>query len=148
MEWNNGEFALSDELARVDLDALCELLHSTHWAVKRPREIIAKSLCHSINFSLRHRGRQIGFARVVTDHATYSYLCDVVIAAEFRAQGLGKWMLGCVLDHPALTGTRMDLLTKDAQEFYRAFGFTPHPFTCMARPLKGHPDFKASPIAS
>ncbi len=148
MNWINGDFILTDESSRVDLDAVCKLLNCTHWASNRPRETIAKSLCHSVNFSLLQGGKQIGFARVVTDRATYSYLCDVVIAAEFRAQGLGKWMLGCILDHPALAGTRMDLLTKDAQEFYRAFGFVPQPLTCMARPLKGHPEFKASPTAS
>lgn len=131
MHWTRDDFTVAND--RLDLDATVALLRTTHWAANRPRDVIEKSLRQSLNFALFHRERQVGFARVVTDRATVSYLCDVVIAAEFRRQGLGKWLLGCILDHPELRGTRMDLFTKDAHEFYRAFGFAPHKFTSLVR---------------
>ena len=131
MQWQKDDFTLADD--RLNLDAVCALLHSTYWAATRPREVIEKSLRHSLNFCLFRGGRQIGFARVVSDRATVSYLCDVVIAPEFRGCGVGKWVLQCILDHPELRGTRMDLFTKDAQEFYRPFGFGPHRFTSLVR---------------
>ena len=131
MNWTRDDFLLADD--RLDLDATVALLHSTYWAAHRARAVIERSLKHSLNFGLFQRGKQIGFARVVTDRATVSYLCDVVIADEFRGQGLGTWLLQCILEHPELRGTRLDLFTKDAPEFYRAFGFGPHPFTSLVR---------------
>jgi len=133
MHWAKDDYTLTDELARLDLDATCALLHSTYWAAERSREVIEKSLRHSLNFGLFHGGKQVGFARVVTDRATVGYLCDVVIAAAHQGQGMGKWMLQCILEHPELRVCRIDLFTRDAQEFYRKFGFGPHRFTNMVR---------------
>jgi ribosomal protein S18 acetylase RimI-like enzyme len=82
---------------------------------------------------LLHAGRLVGFARVVTDRATVGYLCDFVIAKEHQRKGIGKWMLARILEHPDLRLCRIDLFTRDAQEFYRAFGFGPHRFTSMVR---------------
>lgn len=133
MEWKNGEYLLTDERARVDVPAVCELLGGTYWAKNRPPEAVVRSIRNSLCFSLFHGMKQIGLTRVVTDQATMGYLCDVVISDEHRGHGLGKWMLATIIDHPDLRGCRLDLFTADAQEFYRSFGFGPHRFTSMVR---------------
>lgn len=133
MHWQHGDFSLTDETQRLDLAAVTALLRSTYWAADRSPETIERSLCHSLNFGLFHGAKQVGFARVVTDRATVGYLCDVVIADAHRGQGIGKWLLTCILEHPELRGCRIDLFTKDAQEFYRTFGFGPHKYTNMVR---------------
>ena len=137
MNWIHEPYSLTDELAHRDLDATVALIQSTYWAATRSREVIAQSLRHSLNFGLFHRGTQVGFARVVTDRATVGYLCDVVIADAHRGQGAGRWMLQCILDHPDLRACRIDLFTRDAQEFYRPFGFESHKFTSMVRYPQG-----------
>ena len=133
MQWQRDNYIITDETTRLDLAAVSALLRSTYWATDRSPETIERSLRHSLNFGLFHGVEQIGFARVVTDRATVGYLCDVVIADEHRGKGVGKWLLACVLAHPELHGCRIDLFTKDAQEFYRAFGFGPHKYTNMVR---------------
>lgn len=133
MQWQQADYTLTDETARLDPAAVATLLRSTYWAADRSAETIARSLRHSLNFGLFHGPQQVGFARVVTDRATVGYLCDVVIADAHRGHGLGKWLLTRILEHPELKGCRIDLFTKDAQEFYRAFGFGPHKYTNMVR---------------
>ena len=133
MEWQHGEYTLTDDPARVDLRAVCSLLAGTYWASDRTPTAIDRSVRNSLCFSLFHGGAQIGMTRVVTDYATVGYLCDVIIDPKHRGHGLGKWMLGTILAHPNLRGVRFDLFTGDAQEFYRAFGFGPHRFTSMVR---------------
>ncbi|MEQ2008077.1 MAG: GNAT family N-acetyltransferase [Limisphaerales bacterium] len=133
MEWQRDAYTLTDETARLDLAGVVALLRNTYWAAERPVEITERSLRHSLAFGLFHAAEQVGFARVVTDRATVGYLCDVVIADAHRGKGIGKWVLACILEHPELRGCRIDLFTKDAQEFYRAFGFGPHKYTNMVR---------------
>jgi len=133
MQWQHDGCSLTDETSRLAPAAVAALLRSTYWAADRPAEVIERSLRHSLNFGLFHGPAQIGFARVVTDRATVAYLCDVVIADGHRGHGLGKWLLTCILEHPDLKGCRIDLFTKDAQEFYRAFGFGPHRYTSLVR---------------
>src|SRR5438477_13036396 len=101
-EWHRDEYTLTDDKTRFDFDAVCALLHATYWAAGRPRGIIAKSIEHSICFGLLHRGKQVGFARAVTDYATFTWICDVVIAPEHRGHGRGKWIVECALAHPDL----------------------------------------------
>lgn len=138
-EWRLGDWFISDDSRRLDLDATCRLLRATYWAAERPVEAILVSIRHSLNFGLFCGNRQVGFARVVTDYATVGYLCDVVVENECRGEGLGKWLLATILEHPALAGCRIDLFTRDAQEFYRQFGFGPHRFTSMVRYPPGYP---------
>ncbi|HEY0457191.1 MAG TPA: GNAT family N-acetyltransferase [Verrucomicrobiae bacterium] len=138
MEWRKDEYILTDELERIDIGVVCLLLWSTYWAAKRSREIIEQSMGHSLNFGVLHEGTLVGFARVVSDFTTVSYLCDVIVAPEHRGRGLGKWMLQTILDHPRLLTTRMDLFTRDAQEFYRGFGFGKHKFECLVRYPPGY----------
>jgi GNAT superfamily N-acetyltransferase len=133
MHWEFNSYELTDEAARLDLDAVAALLRDTYWAADRPRSVLERSVQNSLCFGLFHEGGQVGFGRVVTDFATVAYLCDVVIADGHRGKGVGKWMLTCILEHPQLQGCRVDLFTKDAQEFYRGFGFGPHRYTNMVR---------------
>lgn len=139
MHWQHGEYSLTDETARIDLAAVVSLLRTTYWAAERPVEVTARSLRHSLSFGLFRGSEQVGFARIVTDRATVGYLCDVVIAPAHQRKGLGKWLLTCILEHPELKGCRIDLFTRDAQEFYRAFGFGPHRYTNMVRYPAGAP---------
>lgn len=139
MRWQSEAYTLTDETDRLDQAAVVALLHATYWAADRSAAVIQRSLQHSLNFGLFHEGKQVGFARVVTDYATVGYLCDVVIAEKHRGQGVGKWLLARILEHPDLQGCRLDLFTKDAQEFYRAFGFGPHQYTNPVRYPAGAP---------
>jgi GNAT superfamily N-acetyltransferase len=123
MTWNHGEYTLTDDPRCTDLDTVCALLRPTYWADKRSREVIAKSIEHSLCFSLIHSGRQVGFARAVTDRATFAWICDVIIAPEHRGQGLGKWMMECIIAHPDLQDCTQLLRTKDAHTLYERFGF-------------------------
>jgi GNAT superfamily N-acetyltransferase len=122
-EWQRDDYTLTDDKSRLDLDTVCALLHTTYWATSRPREIIARSIEHSMCFVLLHKGQQVGGARAVTDHATFAWICDVIIAPEHRGRGLGKWMVECVLAHPDLQTSTQVLRTRDAHTLYERFGF-------------------------
>jgi len=122
-EWNRGEYFLSDDSAKGDLDAICALLRSTYWADDRSREVIEKSLQHSICLHLVHRGRQVGLIRGVTDHATFTWVCDVIVDPAHRGRGLGKWLVESFLAHPQLQTISQHLCTKDAHRLYEEFGF-------------------------
>jgi GNAT superfamily N-acetyltransferase len=133
MESSYGDYSLTDDPDRVDLDVVCELLRDTYWAANRGREQIALSIRNSLCFSVLRGGRQVGIARVLTDHGASSYLSDVVIHPDHRGRGVGRWLMRCILQHPAVSGTRALLITRDAQPFYREFGFVTHPYECMVK---------------
>jgi len=125
MEFKKDKFTISDDVSRLNIDAICDFLSRAYWADKRPRRLIERSIKHSLNFGVYDGERQIGFARVVTDHATFAYLCDVFIHEEYRGHSLGKWMMECVMAHPDLQGLRRwSLATRDAHGLYQQFGFT------------------------
>jgi len=123
MEWKRDGYTVTDEKTRLDLDAVSEWLRSTYWAAHRRREVIEQSIRHSLCFGLFHAGKQIGFARAVTDYATFAWVCDVIVAPEHRGYGLGKWMVECVIAHPDLQTTTLVLRTRDAHTLYERFGF-------------------------
>lgn len=124
MEARRDRYLISTDPARLDLDAVCALLGRAYWAQGRSRETIAKSLQGSLCFGLYDGGRQIGLARVITDRATFAYLCDVFVDEAYRGQGLGGWLMEAVVGHPDLQGLRRFLLaTRDAHGLYRRFGF-------------------------
>ena len=122
-----GNFLVSTDPALLDLPLIHDFLcNRSYWATGRPLEVVRRSVEGSLCFGLYESGRQAGFARVVTDRATFAWLCDVFVLEEYRGRGLSKWLLECVLGHPALQGLRRLLLgTRDAHGLYQRFGFTP-----------------------
>jgi GNAT superfamily N-acetyltransferase len=126
MEWTRDKFTVTTDKARLDRDVIERFLGSSYWAENIPRTTVDKSIDNSLCFGLLEENRQIGFARVVTDSATFAYLADVFVLPEHRGAGLGKWLIECVVSHPDLQGLRRWVLgTRDAHGLYRQFGFTP-----------------------
>jgi len=126
MKWQQNENTITDERASLDMALIHDFLRSSYWAQAIPREIVTRALENSLCFGLFHNGKQIGFGRVVTDHATFAYLADVFVIDGYQGLGLGKWLISCVLDHPELQGLRRWLLaTLDAQGLYQQHGFVP-----------------------
>lgn len=126
MEWQRDEFTISTDPARLELEMVIDYLQNqSYWAKGRPREVIARSIQHSENFGVYRGSAQVGFARVVTDYATFAYVCDVFVLPTERGQGLGKWLMETMLAHPELQGLRIWFLyTRDAHGLYRQYGFT------------------------
>jgi GNAT superfamily N-acetyltransferase len=127
LEWERAPYTISTDPARLDLDAIHAFLaRESYWAAGIARHVLARGMRHSLCFGVYRAGAQVGFARVISDYATYAYLNDVYILAPYRGQGLATWLIECVLAHPDLQGLRRFMLTtKDAQEFYGRFGFIP-----------------------
>ena len=126
-EFRRGEFLISTDPARLDLDVIYNFLTNCYWAKGIPREVVARSSEHSLCFGIYDgSGAQVGFARVVSDFATVAYLGDVFVLESHRGRGLSKWLMQCILQHPALQNLRRwILLTGDAHGLYAQFGFTP-----------------------
>lgn len=125
-EAKRENFAISTDPMRLDIDAICAFLSRSYWANDRPRERIERSLANSLVFGMYDGEKQIGLARVVTDYATFAWLCDVVIDDAYRGKGLGKWLMETILSHPELQGLRRWLLaTRDAHGLYSQFGWKP-----------------------
>jgi GNAT superfamily N-acetyltransferase len=127
VEFTRGPYMTSTDPARLDVDLIHRFLaHESYWAKGIARELVERSIAHSLNFGLYEGTAQIGFARVVTDYATYAYLNDVFVLEAYRGQGLGVWLMECVVAHPALqTLLRFGLATRDAQALYQKVGFGP-----------------------
>jgi GNAT superfamily N-acetyltransferase len=123
VEWYRDEFVISDDLSRVQVEVVADFLAKTFWGHRRPREVVEKLIQTSMCFSLFRRQEQIGFARVVTDYAVFSWLSDVVIKDAYRGRGLGEWLVECILEHPRIAGTQFVLQTTDAAGLYKKFGF-------------------------
>ena len=124
MDWTHNEFVLTDDANHIDLAKTQALLRDTYWGVRRPPDVVAKMLEHSLSFVLLHRDYQIGFGRVVTDYTVFSWVADIVIDAPHRGQGLGKWMMNCIVEHPKIRHTQMVLQTRDAHSLYEKYGFS------------------------
>lgn len=121
----NDAYVVSTERGRLDVDFVCAALGDSYWAQSRPRAVIEASIKNSLCFGLYERsgGRQVGFARVVTDGATFSWICDVIIGKESRGKGLGKMLMASVAAHPVLQSTVCLLATRDAHGLYERHGF-------------------------
>jgi GNAT superfamily N-acetyltransferase len=120
-----GTFTISDEPERLQLEVIVDYLARAYWSNQRSRAVIEKSLKHSLCFGVYEQDQQIGFARVVSDHATFAYLADVFILESHQGHGLGKWLVQTILEHPELQGLRRWILaTRDAHGLYAQFGFT------------------------
>jgi GNAT superfamily N-acetyltransferase len=122
-----GDFLISTAPGLLDVPLIHDFLSNrSYWATGRPLEVVRRSLDNSLCFGLYERGRQVGFARIVTDRATFAWLCDVFVLEAYRGRGLSKWLMECVLGHPALQGLRRFLLgTRDAHGLYARYGFAP-----------------------
>jgi GNAT superfamily N-acetyltransferase len=125
MEWQNGEFIISTDASRLQIDVIQKFLsEDSYWAKERTLEQTVTAIKNSLSFGVYQGTEQIGFARVVTDYATFAYLGDVFILSEFRGQGLSKWLMDTIVSHPELQGFRRWVLaTKDAHTLYEKFGF-------------------------
>jgi GNAT superfamily N-acetyltransferase len=120
-----GEYAISTDPARLDVDAIHAYLTRSYWAEGIPIDVVRRSIAGSLCFGLYHGERQVGFARVISDRATFAYLADVYVLEEHRGRGLGVWLVGFIMRHPDLQGLRRwSLATRDAHELYRKFGWT------------------------
>ncbi len=128
LRWEKDDYVISTDREWLDRDFIYTSLHSTYWANEWPRETIAAGFARSLVFGVytRKPRRQVGFARVVTDRATFSWVCDVFIAEEHRRRGLGKWLVSCVVSHPWVKYTRSTLGTRDAHGLYERFGYVRH----------------------
>ena len=128
-------YLISTDTVKLDIGVIHDYLcNHSYWAAGISFDIVKKSIENSVNFGLYEKDKQIGFARVVTDKSTFAYLGDVFVVESHRGRGLSKWLMECVLKHPELQGfRRWILLTRDAQELYRQFGFTEFhdPSRCM-----------------
>ncbi len=126
--WEQDGFLLSTENALLDRKAIYRYLsEEAYWSPGIPEALVNLSIDHSLCFGLYHQGdslTQIGFARLVTDYATFAYLADVFVDKQWRGNGLSKWMMDVIMSHPATLGIRrMMLATQDAHGLYQQFGF-------------------------
>ena len=120
----NPEYEVSTDIARLNVAMIHEFLSRSYWARNIPLSVVEKSIRHSLCFGVYRAGQQVGFARVITDFATFGYLADVFVVPEHRGRGVSKILLRVILDHPHLQGLRRLLLaTHDAHGLYAQFGF-------------------------
>jgi GNAT superfamily N-acetyltransferase len=126
VEVTRGEYVISTDRSRIDVAAVHAFLSQTYWSPGIPQEVIRRAIAGAICFGIYHGRAQVGFARVITDRATYAYLSDVYVLEEHRGRGLAKWMMETIVSHPALQGLRrFSLSTRDAHALYAQFGFGP-----------------------
>src|SRR4051812_19403367 len=123
-------YEISVDPDRLDIDAMHAFLTRSYWSPGIPRATVERAARHSLCFGLYETagGSQVGLTRVVTDHATFAYLCDVYVLEAHRGRGLGKFLMRVVMAHPALTGARRTMLgTRDAHGLYAQYGFRAPP---------------------
>lgn len=140
--WRRDNYRISTNKQLLDLDAIHAMLQGSYWAAERPLAITRRAIEHSLVFGVYDGERQIGFARVISDYTTFAYLADVIIDNDYRGQGLGKWLIATITDHPELRSLRRwMLITQDAQGLYRQFGFSvvDHPERHMQRIVETPP---------
>ena len=127
MEITKGEFTISTDKSRLQFDVIYRfLIEESYWSQGRTREQTERAIEHSLCFGVYQGDRQIGFARVVSDFATFAYLGDVFVLEEFRGRGLSKWLMETIVEYPELQGLRRWILaTRDAHGLYEQYGFAP-----------------------
>lgn len=124
LEFRRGDYVLTTKREDIPVDAALELLHSTFWAGEMPRDQLVRAMRGSICIGVLHDGALVAFARVVSDLATFAYLCDVIVTPAHGNNGLAQWMVQTMLDHPQLQGLRrFSLITSTARALYEKFGF-------------------------
>ena len=144
--WERGEYLISTDQSRLDVPFIHKFLSTeTYWAGGRRIEVVQKSIDNSLCFGIYTKDQQVGFARVVTDYATFAWIADVFLVPMHRGRGLAKWLMEVILAHDNLQGFRRWVLaTKDAHGLYEQFGFIPlhRPERWMERP---DPNMQESP---
>ncbi len=125
-EYRKEQFLISTDRAKLDVDSIHAFLSRSFWDSQGiSRETVERAIRSSLCFGVYDGQQQIGFARVVTDGATFAYLCDDYILESYRGRGLGKWLMECILSHPELQGLhRWVVVTRDAR-LYQKVGFAP-----------------------
>ena len=137
---SSDQYEISTDRSRLDVTLIYDFLRSSYWAKDIPRAVVETAIQHSLCFGAFQGQRQVGFARVITDLATFGYIADVFVVPEQRGRGISKLLLRAILAHPELQGLRRFLLaTQDAHGLYAQFGFQPlaHPEHFMT---VHHPD--------
>jgi GNAT superfamily N-acetyltransferase len=123
-ERRRGDLLVSTDRSRLDVDEIHRQLANTYWASGIPRDVVVRAIAGSISFGLYERGQLVGFARVISDLATFAYLADVFIVESQRGRGLGDWLVESIILHPQLQGLRrFGLITRDAGPLYARHGF-------------------------
>jgi len=121
-----GEYTISTDRARIDVAAVHAFLSRSYWSPGIPEDVIRRAIAGATCFGIYHGREQVGFARVISDQATYAYLADVYVLESHRGRGLAKWMMEVIMAHPSLQGLRrFTLSTRDAHGLYSQFGFEP-----------------------
>jgi N-acetylglutamate synthase-like GNAT family acetyltransferase len=122
---NSGDFIIDTDKSKLDISFIHAYLTRSYWAEGIPVETVERSVDGSLCFGIYHSGNQIGFARVITDTATFAYLADVFIDENYRGKGLSKWLMKVIMEHESVQGLRrFTLATRDAHGLYKQFGFT------------------------
>jgi N-acetylglutamate synthase-like GNAT family acetyltransferase len=125
MQWQKDGFMISTDRSLLDFDSLYQFLSNAYWSKGMPEETLRKAIEGSLCFGLYQNAVQVGFARMITDGATFGYLADVYVLPEYSGAGLGNWLMECTMSHPDLQGLRRIMLaTADAHSLYEKFGFT------------------------
>lgn len=124
IEYRRDNYTINTDKAKLDLAVMHDFLsRRSYWAQGRPLHVVETAIEHSLCFGVYDGAQQVGFARVVTDYATFAWLCDVFILESHRGQGLGKWLIESITAHPDMQGRRLFILaTRDAHELYRRYG--------------------------
>lgn len=123
-EYQRGDYTVSTDQSRLNLPLIHQFLSTqTEWGRNRTLEVVTRAAENSLNFGVFQGAEQVGYARVVTDYATFAWICDVFILNDHRAKGLGKWLVACITNHPQLKLLRRLLLsTRNAHGLYRTYG--------------------------
>lgn len=124
------DYQISTDRDRLDLALIHDFLRSSYWAQDIPRDLVERSIQNALCFGVYLNERQVGFARVISDFATFAYVADVFVVPEHRSHGIAKRLMGAIVEHRDLQGLRRFLLaTRDAHGLYAQFGFEPlaHP---------------------
>jgi GNAT superfamily N-acetyltransferase len=124
--WRSGNRHISTDPAELDIDVVHGYLTTSYWATGISRDLVERSIAGSIPFGVFEDGRQVGFARVISDRATFAYVADVFVVPEAQGRGLGRWLVETIVQHPELQGLRRwTLFTADAHGLYGKVGFVP-----------------------